>query len=151
MSACQGGLSPDPSPETDEESLETDEESLETDGESPETDGEMMECVFCGISAKTIPASIVAESEEWLAFRDLDPQAPVHLLVIPREHISSLDDLSSGEVGGRLLLACAEVARAEGLEKGYRVVTNIGGDGGQSVPHLHFHVLGLRRMGWPPG
>ncbi|MCY3699292.1 MAG: HIT domain-containing protein [Gemmatimonadetes bacterium] len=111
----------------------------------------MTDCVFCGIASGAIGATMVAEADDWVAFRDLEPQAPVHVLVVPRAHVSSLATLSEGPLGTRLLLACAAVADAEGLEGGYRVVTNVGGDGGQAVPHLHFHVLGRRRMGWPPG
>ena len=111
----------------------------------------MTDCVFCGIASGAVPAAIVAEADDWVAFRDLEPQAPVHVLVIPRAHVSSLATLSEGPLGTRLLRACAAVADAEGLDGGYRVVTNVGGDGGQAVPHLHFHVLGGRRMGWPPG
>ena len=111
----------------------------------------MTDCVFCAIATGAIPAEIVAEAEGWIAFRDLQPQAPVHVLVVPREHVPSLAALSSGGLGGELLLACARVARSESLEDGFRVVTNTGEDGGQAVPHLHFHVLGGRRMGWPPG
>lgn len=111
----------------------------------------MTDCPFCGIVDGTIEATIVAQSDEWVAFRDLDPQAPTHVLVIPRSHVSSLDALASGDMAAQLLLACAEVARSEGLRGGYRVVTNTGDDGGQVVPHLHLHVLGGRPMGWPPG
>ena len=111
----------------------------------------MTNCVFCGIASGQIEAAIVAEGDDWVAFRDLEPQAPVHVLVIPRAHVSSLVTLSEGPLGTRLLLACAAVADTEGLDGGYRVVTNVGEDGGQAVPHLHFHVLGARRMGWPPG
>lgn len=111
----------------------------------------MTDCVFCAIAAGGIPAEIVAEGDRWVAFRDVQPQAPAHLLVVPRGHVSSLAELSSGDLGGELLLACAAVARAEGLSDGYRVLTNVGEDGGQAVPHLHLHVLGGRRMGWPPG
>ena len=111
----------------------------------------MTDCVFCGIASGRIEATIVAEGDDWMAFRDLEPQAPVHVLVIPRAHVSSLATLSEGPLGTGLLLACASVADAEGLDGGYRVVTNVGEDGGQAVPHLHFHVLGARRMGWPPG
>ena len=111
----------------------------------------MTDCVFCGIASGAIPADVVAETSDWVAFRDLEPQAPVHVLVIPRAHVSSLATLSDGPLGTRLLRACAAVAESEGLDGGYRVVTNVGGDGGQAVPHLHFHVLGGRRMGWPPG
>ncbi|MBL0889961.1 MAG: histidine triad nucleotide-binding protein [Gemmatimonadaceae bacterium] len=109
-------------------------------------------CIFCRIVAGTIPARIVAQNEVALAFRDLNPQAPVHVLVVPRRHVDSLaaaDD--AAEVGAVMALA-AEVARLDGLaESGYRVVTNVGGDGGQTVGHLHFHVLGGRSMTWPPG
>lgn len=115
-------------------------------------DRERMEhCVFCAIAAGAITADIVEEGESWVAFRDLEPQAPVHVLVVPRAHVSSLAALSHETLGGTLLLACAEVARSQGLAAGYRVLTNTGRDGGQAVPHLHFHVLGGRRMGWPPG
>ena len=111
------------------------------------------ECVFCRIAAGEIPASVVAEGERWLAFRDLQPQAPVHLLVIPRSHVESVADLrEADDLGAVLLRAAAVVAREAGLEDGgYRVVTNVGEGGGQSVPHLHLHVLGGRQMRWPPG
>lgn len=110
-------------------------------------------CLFCRIASGDIPATIVAEGEHWIAFRDIEPQAPVHALIIPRRHIASLDALSLDErdLVGDLALAAAEIARLEGIEEGYRVVTNIGEQGGQSVSHLHFHVLGGRRMSWPPG
>lgn len=113
----------------------------------------MDECVFCRIAAGEIPASVVAEGERWLAFRDLQPQAPVHLLVIPRSHVESVADLGEADdLGAILLRAAAVVAREVGLEDGgYRVVTNVGEGGGQSVPHLHLHVLGGRQMRWPPG
>jgi histidine triad (HIT) family protein len=109
-------------------------------------------CVFCRIASGEIPAARIYEDELCIAFRDLTPQAPTHVLVIPREHVESLADTTAWPLGGALLAACASVARAEGLvEHGYRVVTNVGRDGGQSVFHLHFHVLGGRAMGWPPG
>lgn len=113
----------------------------------------MNECIFCRIASGDVESEIVASSEEWIAFRDLSPQAPTHVLVIPREHAASLDALEDEHDGlaGRLLLACREVARLERLDGGYRVVTNIGADGGQSVAHLHLHVLGGRALGWPPG
>jgi histidine triad (HIT) family protein len=109
-------------------------------------------CIFCRIVAGTIPATIVASTDTAVAFRDLHPQAPVHVLVIPRRHTVSLAAATdSGELGDLLALAAA-VARDEGIaESGYRVVTNVGADGGQTVPHLHLHVLGGRSMGWPPG
>ncbi len=111
------------------------------------------ECVFCGIANGDIPATIVAEGEHWVAFRDIQPQAPVHALIISRRHIASLDSLSKEDrdLSGALVLAAAQVARLEGVEDGYRMVTNIGEQGGQSVSHLHFHVLGGREMSWPPG
>lgn len=109
-------------------------------------------CVFCRIVAGSIPATILAGNEHAIAFRDLAPQAPVHILVVPRVHTTSLataDDATA--LSGTLELVQA-IASQEGLEQpGYRVVTNVGGDGGQSVPHLHFHVLGGRQMHWPPG
>jgi histidine triad (HIT) family protein len=97
---------------------------------------------------------MVQESDEFLAFRDLNPQAPIHVLVIPRRHIESVADLEAedGSLGGRLLFAATEIARNLGLdESGYRLVANTGEDGGQTVPHLHLHLLGGRAMSWPPG
>jgi histidine triad (HIT) family protein len=109
-------------------------------------------CIFCRIVGGTIPATLVASNAHGVAFRDLHPQAPSHLLVIPRRHVASLAEATdAGELGALMLLA-AEVARAEGLEEtGYRVVANTGQDGGQTVHHLHLHVLGGRAMHWPPG
>ena len=111
------------------------------------------DCVFCKIAAGEIPADIVAEGEEWLAFRDLDPQAPAHVLVIPRQHVVSLDEWGPQHAGlaNALLDGCRRAAAACDLSGGYRVVTNVGPDGGQVVMHLHLHVLGGRRMNWPPG
>ena len=118
-------------------------------------DGVMrMDCVFCRIVAGDLPSDRVFESDSVIAFRDLDPKAPVHLLVIPKQHVNSLDalDETDPELAHALLQACRTVADEEGLaERGYRVVTNVGDEGGQSVGHLHFHVLGGRAMGWPPG
>jgi len=115
-------------------------------------DTPVKECIFCRIASGDIPADVVAEGADWVAFRDLQPRAPTHVLVIPRCHVESLDALGEEEgVGGVLLDACRTVASAAGLSGGYRVVTNVGSDGGQSVDHLHFHVLGGRQMGWPPG
>lgn len=109
-------------------------------------------CLFCRIVSGEIPATLIAETPEAVAFRDIAPKAPVHVLVIPRRHVASLataDD--SAELGAVLSLA-ARVAREAGVsESGYRVVTNVGEHGGQSVGHLHFHVLGGRALGWPPG
>ncbi len=111
-------------------------------------------CIFCRIVAGEIPAKIVREDEETVAFRDIDPRAPVHVLVIPRRHIASVNELeaSDAELVGRLYLAAKEVARAEGVEEsGYRLVMNTGPDAGQSVDHIHLHVLGGRDLAWPPG
>jgi histidine triad (HIT) family protein len=94
------------------------------------------------------------EGDDWFAIRDINPQAPTHILVIPREHIASLDHLEADHAGlvGRLHLAAAELARREGIsESGWRLVTNVGADAGQTVGHLHLHLLGGRALGWPPG
>lgn len=113
-----------------------------------------MDCLFCKISNKQIPANLVFESEEILAFRDINPQAPVHLLVVPRKHFSTLNDLTEADAGltGRLILQAQKLAAAEGIaEGGYRTVFNCNSDGGQSVYHIHLHLLGGRKLGWPPG
>jgi histidine triad (HIT) family protein len=112
------------------------------------------DCLFCRIHAGEIPADRVAEGEDWIAFRDIDPQAPVHVLIIPRRHVESVAafEAEDAELAGRLLLAAAETARRLGVEEdGYRVVTNRGEKAGQSVFHLHLHLLAGRRMNWPPG
>ena len=112
-----------------------------------------MSCLFCSIASGDVPATVVHETPGTLAFRDLSPQAPTHVLVIPREHHADLGALSDAapDVVSELVAAAVAVARAEGLDGGYRVVANTGADGGQSVPHLHLHVLGGRGLGWPPG
>ena len=114
----------------------------------------MESCIFCRVAEGATPARVLFANEEVVAFHDIAPQAPVHVLVIPRRHISSLASATEGEteILGTLLLAAAEVARRTGIaETGYRVVTNTGSGAGQSVFHLHVHVLGGRPMGWPPG
>jgi len=109
-------------------------------------------CLFCRIVSGDIPADIVAEADDAIVFRDISPKAPSHLLVISRRHIDSLDDADDAEELGELLRLAAEVARDEGLaDSGYRVVINTNDDGGQTVRHLHLHVLGGRQMTWPPG
>jgi histidine triad (HIT) family protein len=111
-------------------------------------------CIFCRLIKGEIPADIVYRDEHSVAFRDVNPQAPVHLLVIPREHVESLNDVgrSDEQTLGHLLRIAARVANEAGLaESGYRTVINTGADGGQSVFHLHVHVLGGRRLTWPPG
>ncbi len=109
--------------------------------------------IFKRIIAKEIPAKIVYEDEHCLAFHDVSPQAPVHVLVIPKKEITSLAELSAEDEAlcGRLLLVIQKVAAQLGLTGGYRVVANCGADGGQSVNHLHFHILGGRSLTWPPG
>lgn len=112
-----------------------------------------MDCIFCRIVAGQIPAKKVKEDSEWLAFHDIDPKAPTHILVIPKKHLASLAHAEPADQAllGRLLLAAAEVAREQGLGKGYRVVVSTGPEGGQTVDHLHLHVMGGRQMHWPPG
>jgi histidine triad (HIT) family protein len=111
------------------------------------------ETLFTKIVAREIPADILYEDDLCLAFRDIAPQAPTHVLVVPKEPVESIDALTAEhqELAGHLLLVCKKVAAAEGLSDGYRVAINNGKDGGQSVDHLHFHVLGGRALKWPPG
>jgi histidine triad (HIT) family protein len=111
-------------------------------------------CVFCKIVGKEIAGNIVAENEHAVAFRDLHPAAPTHVLVVPRKHVESLIDASDGDGAllGQLMLLARDVAKKEGLdEAGYRIAINNGAGVGQSVFHLHLHVLGGRSMSWPPG
>lgn len=109
-------------------------------------------CIFCRIARGEIHAQMVANTKEIVAFRDLNPQAPVHVLVIPKKHIASLDDATDSDLLGRMMSLAAAIARQEGLSKsGYRTVINTGKNGGQSVDHLHIHLLGGRAMTWPPG
>lgn len=113
-----------------------------------------MSCLFCKIVAGEIPATIVAQNDHALAFRDLRPVAPTHVLVIPRKHVASIATSEDGDAMllGQLMLLARDVARLEGLEAtGYRLVTNNGEHAGQSVFHVHVHVLGGRAMAWPPG
>jgi histidine triad (HIT) family protein len=112
----------------------------------------MTDCLFCKVIRGEIPATVVKQDEHYLAFRDIHPQAPSHVLVIPRQHIRSLNEVTDPGVVGGLMLFARDVARAEGLaEAGFRVVLNTNGDGGQTVFHIHAHVLGGRAMKWPPG
>ena len=112
-----------------------------------------MTCIFCEIAAKRIPSKIVHEDADVLAFHDVSPQAPTHVLVIPKQHLRDLDGTTPDHQSllGHLLLVAKDVAAKQGLAGGYRVVMNRGADGGQSVDHLHLHVLGGRPMKWPPG
>ena len=112
------------------------------------------DCIFCRIARKEMKSEVVSEDEDTFAFRDLNPQAPTHVLIVPKEHIAKLTDLTPAraELVGRLVLKGVELARAEGLsERGFRLVFNCGPEAGQSVFHVHLHVLGGRKMGWPPG
>lgn len=114
----------------------------------------MSDCLFCRIAAGEIEADVVAEGDDWLAFRDINPQAPTHVLVIPREHVDTVDDLDPGhdELVGRLVRAASRVAESEGIaDAGYRLVMNCREGAGQSVFHIHLHLLGGRSLGWPPG
>ena len=114
----------------------------------------MSDDLFLKIINREIPADIVYETEDILAFRDINPQAPVHFLIIPKEHIRTINDVqeSQAELIGKLFLAAAELAMREGVaDDGYRVVMNCNGAGGQAVYHIHLHLLGGRQMGWPPG
>jgi histidine triad (HIT) family protein len=114
----------------------------------------MESCTFCRVAEGATPARVLFTDEDVVAFHDMAPRAPVHVLVIPRRHITSLASATQDDhkILGKLLLAAAEVARRTGIaETGYRAVTNTGSGAGQSVFHLHIHVLGGRPMGWPPG
>lgn len=113
----------------------------------------MEDCLFCKIVAGAIPSNKVYEDDDILAFYDIDPQAPVHVVVVPKRHIASPAALTEedGALVGHLFAVVAQIARQLGLENGFRVVANCGTDGGQSVPHLHFHLLGKRSLAWPPG
>jgi len=113
-----------------------------------------MDCLFCKIIAGEIPSTKVYEDEFVYAFRDIEPQAPVHILIVPKEHIASANELNekNADVLSRIFLAAAKLAKEEGIaEDGYRIVNNCGFNGGQTVNHLHFHMLGGRSLAWPPG
>jgi histidine triad (HIT) family protein len=112
------------------------------------------DCLFCRIVRKEIPAKILFENERLLAFEDIRPKAPVHALVIPKDHFASLNDAPDGAEAllGEILLRAREIAREKGIgESGYRIVLNTARDSGQEVLHIHFHILGGRRLAWPPG
>jgi histidine triad (HIT) family protein len=117
-------------------------------------DGAYSDCPFCRIVAGVDSAQIVHSSDHVLGFRDTNPQAPVHILLIPRKHVGSAAELTAdhGHVLADVFTTASHLARAEGIDRsGWRLLTNVGGDAGQSVQHLHFHLLGGRPMGWPPG
>lgn len=112
------------------------------------------DCLFCQIASGDIDADIVLENDRLVAFRDINPQAPTHILIIPRKHVATINDLTEDDVDnvGSLFLAAAEVAKKDGIaDDGYRVTMNCNEGAGQSVFHVHLHVLGGRRMDWPPG
>jgi len=114
----------------------------------------MTDCLFCTLAQKKIPAKVVSETPTLLAFRDIQPQAPVHILIIPKKHISTLNELSEDDTGllSETVLEARRIAWQEGIaESGYRLVWNCNAQGGQSVYHLHLHLLGGRAMTWPPG
>lgn len=115
----------------------------------------MSDCIFCKIAQKAIPSDVVYDDDGVIAFRDIEPQAPLHILVIPKKHYGSLMDFGAEDavLAGHIMAeVIPRVAKEAGLaEGGFRVVTNIGQDGGQTVPHLHFHILGGRSLQWPPG
>lgn len=113
-----------------------------------------MDCLFCKIIAGEIPSTKVYEDDLVFAFRDIEPQAPTHILIIPKQHISSVNEVNDENcaVVGHIFKVAAEIAKSEGIaEDGYRIVTNIGENGGQTVNHMHYHMLGGRSLQWPPG
>ena len=113
----------------------------------------MSDCIFCKIANGEIPSNKVYEDDKILAFKDLDPQAPVHILLIPKTHIAGADEITeeNSEIVAQIFCVASRLAKEMNLDRGYRIVTNCGEEGGQSVRHLHFHLLGGRSMAWPPG
>jgi histidine triad (HIT) family protein len=113
----------------------------------------MSDCIFCKIAAGSIPANIVKQDDRAVAFRDLNPKAPTHVLIIPKKHIASLDVLDDADsaVVGHLFVVARQIAKDEGLTDGWRTVINVGKHAGQTVLHIHLHLLGGRSLGWPPG
>jgi histidine triad (HIT) family protein len=114
----------------------------------------MSDCLFCKIVAKEIPVQAVYEDDKLLAIKDINPAAPVHILLIPKQHIASLNDVTGDQIAlmGHIQLVAAQLARQLGIaDEGYRLVNNCGKLGGQDIPHIHYHLLGGRMLGWPPG
>ncbi len=113
----------------------------------------MTDCIFCKIVKGEIPSNLIYEDDKVVAFEDINPQAPIHYLVIPREHIKSAADINEDnkDLIGHIFFIASKIAMEKGLDQGYRIVNNCGIDGGQTVDHIHFHVLGKRKMLWPPG
>jgi histidine triad (HIT) family protein len=114
---------------------------------------DVADCLFCRIASKEMPAEILHESDSIVALRDINPTAPTHVLVIPKRHIDSARDLTAQDstLLGEVFETIAQIAEREGLDTGYRIVTNVGREGGQAIDHLHFHLIGGREMTWPPG
>lgn len=112
-----------------------------------------MDCIFCKIASGEIPATKVFEDDTVVAFNDLEPQAPTHILIIPKMHIASADEITAenSAVVAHIFEVAAKIAKDQGLTNGYRIVNNCGADGGQTVKHLHFHLMGGRQFGWPAG
>ena len=112
-----------------------------------------MDCLFCSIIKGDIPSTVVYETEDLVAIRDIAPQAPFHVIIIPKQHIPSPAHITeeNSHIAGKMILAAAEIAKQEKLENGYRIVPNCGEDGGQTVGHIHFHMLAQRNLSWPPG
>ncbi|MGZ5051068.1 MAG: histidine triad nucleotide-binding protein [Methylobacter sp.] len=112
----------------------------------------MTDCLFCKMATGVIKPDVVFEDDDVLAFRDINPQAPTHILIIPKRHIATLNDLDDAALGGKILQTAAQLAKQEGIaEAGYRTAFNCNHNGGQAVYHLHLHLLGGRQMAWPPG
>ncbi len=113
----------------------------------------MADCIFCKIVNREIPSSVVYEDDDFLAFRDINPVAPTHVLLIPKKHYSSVLDVAEDDAGlmGRMIALIPRIARQLGIDEGFRVVINTGAKGGQTVYHLHLHLLGGREFHWPPG
>ncbi|MDL2219279.1 histidine triad nucleotide-binding protein [Ruminococcaceae bacterium OttesenSCG-928-O06] len=113
----------------------------------------MQECLFCSIAKGQTDTIFLYEDDELVAFRDISPQAPFHILIVPKAHMQSAATLTEdeGSILGRVFNLAARLAAQDGYTNGYRIVTNVGEEGGQTVPHLHFHVLAGRNLGWPPG
>ena len=111
----------------------------------------MTSCIFCKIAKKEIDSKFIFENNEFVAFNDINPVSPVHVLVIPKEHYSSLEEVTNKDLLGNLLLTVKEIAKQKGLQNGYRTIINTGDNGGQTVHHLHVHLLGGRFHTWPPG
>lgn len=108
-------------------------------------------CIFCKVVDKQIPAKLVLEDKDYVAIRDINPQAPTHILIIPSEHVRNINEFEDATALGKLFHVVKEIAKQENLADGFRVVVNTGENGGQTVDHLHIHVIGGRPLGWPPG